>query len=95
MSVLSEIKHDEFLVAGFVIRDDGSYHGLFDGLDVGVTVSETVFEGKYAVILHWRDVKYNQRGHHVTCSRENLFEEARRVILEESDNMLDICRLKS
>lgn len=97
MSVLSDnITPDEFLLAGFEKYEYG-YRGTFAGLGIGVTAEES-YEAwnAWTVRLTWRDVKLNTRTALVYCDDiHELFEKARKAVLDISDGILDICRLNS
>ena len=94
MSVLGEIQQDEFILAGFTLDEYGVYRGCFEGLDVGVTIEDSYKAwDAWDIKLAWRDVKHNLRCKTVYCTKDQLFEETRKIVLEFSDGCLDICKL--
>ena len=94
MSVLGKIQQDEFILAGFTLDEYGTYHGHFDGLDIGMAVGPSYKAwNAWEIKLAWRDVKLNVRKKTVYCEVDKLFEKARQVVFEFSDGCLDICKL--
>ena len=94
MSVLGEIQQDEFILAGFTLDENGVYRGCFECLDVGVTIEDSYKAWEaWDIKLAWRDVKHHLRCKTVYCTKDQLFEETRTIVLEFSDGCLDICKL--
>lgn len=97
MSILGEIKQDELILAGFTLDEYGSYYGDFKSPRVEVTIEDSYKAwNAWDVKLEWYDVKsnvFNVQQKTVYCEKDELFEEARKVVFEFSDGCLDICKL--
>lgn len=98
MSILGEIKQDEFILAGFTLDEYGSYCGdFFKSSQVEVTIEDSYKAwNAWDVKLEWLDVKsnvFNVQQKTVYCEKDELFEKARKVVFEFSNGGLDICKL--